>query len=125
MAELAIYLGLFMAAFAAATILPMQSEAALVGLLLTGEYAVRYSWPSQASAMSSARCSTGYSVAAWNVSARGDGFLLANRRWTGRRFGIDAMDDGRCWQVGCRSLVIRSQLPRAFCESRYRHSCYW
>ncbi|ACM30153.1 DedA family protein [Agrobacterium sp. SHOUNA12C] len=40
MAELAIYLGLFMAAFAAATILPMQSEAALVGLLLTGEYAV-------------------------------------------------------------------------------------
>ncbi|NTF90311.1 DedA family protein [Agrobacterium rhizogenes] len=40
MAELAIYLGLFTAAFAAATILPMQSEAALVGLLLTGEYAV-------------------------------------------------------------------------------------
>ncbi|NTG50780.1 DedA family protein [Agrobacterium rhizogenes] len=40
MAEFAIYLGLFMAAFAAATILPMQSEAALVGLLLTGEYAV-------------------------------------------------------------------------------------
>lgn len=39
MAELAVYLGLFIAAFAAATILPMQSEAALVGLLLTGEYA--------------------------------------------------------------------------------------
>lgn len=39
MAELAIYLGLFLAAFAAATILPMQSEAVLVGLLLTEEYA--------------------------------------------------------------------------------------
>jgi membrane protein YqaA with SNARE-associated domain len=34
MIDLAVYLGLFLAAFAAATILPMQSEAALVGLLL-------------------------------------------------------------------------------------------
>lgn len=32
------YLGLFGAALVAATILPMQSEAALVGLLLTGDY---------------------------------------------------------------------------------------
>ncbi|QRM57382.1 YqaA family protein [Sinorhizobium sp. BG8] len=38
MTELATYAGLFVAALAAATILPMQSEAALVGLLLTGEY---------------------------------------------------------------------------------------
>ncbi|MER9595611.1 YqaA family protein [Mesorhizobium sp. M0244] len=37
--ELAIYGGLFLTAFAAATILPMQSEAALAGLLLTGSYA--------------------------------------------------------------------------------------
>lgn len=36
MTDLAIYGGLFLAALAAATILPMQSEAALVGLLLTG-----------------------------------------------------------------------------------------
>ncbi|MFG1466336.1 YqaA family protein [Xanthobacter sp. DSM 24535] len=34
MADLAVYAGLFMAALAAATILPMQSEAVLVGLLL-------------------------------------------------------------------------------------------
>ncbi len=34
MIDLAVYLGLFLAAFVAATILPMQSEAALVGLLL-------------------------------------------------------------------------------------------
>jgi membrane protein YqaA with SNARE-associated domain len=34
MTGLAVYGGLFLAAFAAATILPMQSEAALVGLLL-------------------------------------------------------------------------------------------
>lgn len=36
MAEFAVYAALFLTALAAATILPMQSEAALVGLLLTG-----------------------------------------------------------------------------------------
>ncbi|OCP35750.1 YqaA family protein [Ensifer sp. LC163] len=36
MSELAIYAGLFLVALAAATILPMQSEAALAGLLLSG-----------------------------------------------------------------------------------------
>jgi membrane protein YqaA with SNARE-associated domain len=36
MADLAIYGSLFLAALVAATILPMQSEAALVGLLLAG-----------------------------------------------------------------------------------------
>lgn len=34
MGDLAVYAGLFLTAFVAATILPMQSEAALVGLLL-------------------------------------------------------------------------------------------
>ncbi|MES2488652.1 MAG: YqaA family protein [Pseudomonadota bacterium] len=34
------YLGLFLAAFGAATLLPMQSEAVLVGLLMTERYAV-------------------------------------------------------------------------------------
>ncbi|CAN7504256.1 DedA family protein [Pararhizobium sp. LjRoot255] len=38
MGDLAAYFGLFVAAFAAATILPAQSEAVLVGLLLTGNY---------------------------------------------------------------------------------------
>ncbi|MER9557832.1 YqaA family protein [Mesorhizobium sp. M0323] len=37
--ELAVYGGLFLTAFAAATILPMQSEAALAGLLLTQSHA--------------------------------------------------------------------------------------
>ena len=32
------YLGLFVAAFGAATLLPLQSEAVLVGLLLNGQY---------------------------------------------------------------------------------------
>ena len=36
--ELAVYAGLFLAAFMAATILPMQSEAVLVALLLTESY---------------------------------------------------------------------------------------
>lgn len=38
MSDLAAYAGLFGAAFVAATILPAQSEAVLVGLLLTGAY---------------------------------------------------------------------------------------
>ncbi|WP_028733369.1 YqaA family protein [Rhizobium leguminosarum] len=38
MTDLAAYGGLFLAALAAATILPMQSEAALVGLMLTDRY---------------------------------------------------------------------------------------
>lgn len=38
--EFAAYGGLFLTALGAATILPMQSEAVLVGLLLTGDYPV-------------------------------------------------------------------------------------
>ncbi|SFT69106.1 YqaA family protein [Pseudomonas marincola] len=40
MLELSGYVGLFLAAFGAATLLPMQSEAVLVGLLLTDRYTV-------------------------------------------------------------------------------------
>jgi len=40
MIDLAAYFGLFMAALAAATILPVQSEAVLVGMLLTESYPV-------------------------------------------------------------------------------------
>lgn len=36
--DFSVYSGLFLAAFLAATIVPMQSEAVLVGLLLTGDY---------------------------------------------------------------------------------------
>lgn len=38
MADLGAYFGLFMAAFAAATLVPAQSEAVLVGLLLSGNF---------------------------------------------------------------------------------------
>jgi membrane protein YqaA with SNARE-associated domain len=38
--ELTSYLGLFLAAFGAATLLPMQSEAVLVGMLLSDRYVV-------------------------------------------------------------------------------------
>ncbi len=38
MIDCTVYTGLFMAALLAATIIPMQSEAMLVGLLLTGDY---------------------------------------------------------------------------------------
>jgi len=40
MTDLVVYAGLFLTAFAAATILPMQSEAALVALLLTDAFPV-------------------------------------------------------------------------------------
>lgn len=38
MLDIAAYAGLFVAAFLAATIFPMQSEAILVGLILSGDY---------------------------------------------------------------------------------------
>ena len=38
MADLVVYVGLFLLALVAATLLPAQSEAALVGLLLSGTY---------------------------------------------------------------------------------------
>ncbi len=40
MFELSSYFGLFLAAFGAATLLPMQSEAVLVGMLLSDQYIV-------------------------------------------------------------------------------------
>ena len=40
MIDFSVYTGLFMAALLAATIVPMQSEAVLVGLLLTGDHPV-------------------------------------------------------------------------------------
>ncbi|AYD01200.1 YqaA family protein [Neorhizobium sp. NCHU2750] len=40
MFDLAAYAGLFITAFVAATILPMQSETVFVGLILTGNYSV-------------------------------------------------------------------------------------
>jgi len=40
MFELTSYLGLFLAAFGAATLLPMQSEAVLVGMLLSDRYVI-------------------------------------------------------------------------------------
>jgi len=42
MVACSVYTGLFMAALLAATILPMQSEAVLAGLLLTGDYPVAW-----------------------------------------------------------------------------------
>lgn len=38
LAEFAVYAGLFLLAFGAATILPLQSELVVVGLLLDGSY---------------------------------------------------------------------------------------
>lgn len=42
MADLAAYLGLFLAAFGAATVLPFQSEPVLVGLLASGKFSTTW-----------------------------------------------------------------------------------
>ncbi|MER8941514.1 DedA family protein [Mesorhizobium sp. M0915] len=71
--ELAIYGGLFLTAFAAATILPMQSEAALAGLLLTESYA-----PALLIASASAGNVLG-SIVNWWLGRGADRFR--NRKW--------------------------------------------
>ncbi|WP_431850966.1 YqaA family protein [Allosphingosinicella sp.] len=73
MTDALVYAGLFAAAFLAATILPAQSEALLIGLLLAGE---------QPALLLLATASLGNvlgSVANWLLGRGIEGF--ANRRW--------------------------------------------
>ncbi len=70
---LAACLGLFLTAFFAATLLPMQSEAALVGLLLTDSYAV---WALVAAASLG---NVAGSVVNWIIGRGVERFR--NRRW--------------------------------------------
>jgi len=115
--ELSGYFGLFLAAFGAATLLPMQSEAVLVGLLLTDRYAV---WALLAVA------TTGNvlgSVLNWLLGRSIERYR--HKRWFPVSEGklerlsrlITASVAGHCCSVGCRSLVIHSQSSRVSCEN--------
>jgi membrane protein YqaA with SNARE-associated domain len=94
--DLGIYFGLFTVAFIAATVLPMHSEAVLTGLLVGNSFCRQFSlkWP--ASAMCSARSSTGYSGGALTGFVIADGFPPAGPYSIGLRPGINAMAIGHC-----------------------------
>jgi membrane protein YqaA with SNARE-associated domain len=106
MGDIAAYAGLFVAAFAAATILPMQSEAVLVGLLLAD-----YS-PPLVVAVASVGNVLG-SIVNWLLGRGIERFR--DRRWFRRarprsnapRPGIAATENGRCCSVGFLSSAIR------------------
>ena len=85
------YIGLFMSALVAATILPMQSEAVLVGLLASSAYS-----PVLLIGVATVGNVLG-SVINWYLGR----FLM---RFRGRRTD---MGDGLCWAVGCPWSVIR------------------
>ncbi len=102
MFDLAAYIGLFVAALAAATILPMQSEAVLVGMLLTETYSTF---------MLVAVASLGNvlgSLANWGLGRWIERFR--NRRWF--PVGNDAMERAQGWyrRYGRWSLLA-SWLP--------------
>lgn len=107
MFELSGYLGLFLAAFGAATLLPMQSEAVLAGLLLTERYAA---W--ELVALASLGNVLG-SLVNWLLGRYVEHFR--HKRWfpvnerqlAGRKPAITATAAGPCCSVGCRSSAIR------------------
>lgn len=101
------YLGLFLAAFGAATLLPLQSEALLVGLLLSGKY-----WLWALLAVATLGNVLGSLVNWW----LGRGIeRFRDRRWfpvspdTWKKPGCttSVMAIGRCCSVGCRLLATR------------------
>lgn len=99
-AELAVHAGLFLAAFLAATILPAQSEALLVGLLLSGHS------PVSLVAVASAGNILG-SVLNWLL---GRGIAGASSRWAPQRGAM--LERAQHWyrRYGKWSLLL-SWLP--------------
>jgi membrane protein YqaA with SNARE-associated domain len=125
MGELAVYFGLFLTALAAATILPMQSEAVLVGLLLYEDYPA-----SLLIAVASVGNILG-SVMNWLLGRGVERFR--DRRWF--PVGPSALDRAQRWyrRYGkwsllaswCRSSVIRSPWSPACFGNLSRHFCCW
>lgn len=101
------YIGLFLAAFGAATLLPLQSEALLVGLLLSDRYG-----PWLLLAVATLGNVLG-SLVNWWLGTRLEQFKgrrwfpISPPTWTRPVCITDAMDVGRCCSVGYRSLATR------------------
>ena len=89
------YIGLFSSALVAATILPMQSEAVLVGLLVAAAH------PVSILILVATAVDTCF---AFKTSA---GFQVRSTSLSARRAGTGAMAGGPFWAVGFLSLVIR------------------
>lgn len=96
MSTLAACLGLFLTAFFAATLLPMQSEAALIGLLLANSFAA-WALVAAASLGNVAGSVVNWIIgAASSVSVTGAGSRCRKPVSSGRGVGIAAMGNGRC-----------------------------
>lgn len=98
MGDFVAYTGLFTAAFVAATILPAQSEAVLVGLLLTGSYS-----PELLVAIASVGNVLG-SVVNWGLGRGIENFR--DRRWF--PVGPTALERAKAWyhRYGKWSLLL-------------------
>lgn len=116
--DLAAYLGLFSAAFLAATLLPAQSEAVLAMMILADRYplATLIGVASFGNVLGS--------VVNWMLGrgiehiATVDGSRFRRKSSTRLRAGIGAMENGPCWQAGFRSSAIRSPSSRVCCGFR-------
>ena len=96
LSTLAACLGLFLTAFCAATLLPMQSEAALIGLLLADSFAA-WALVAAASLGNVAGSVVNWIIgAASSVSVTGAGSRCRKPVSSGRGVGIAAMGNGRC-----------------------------
>ncbi len=96
LSTLAACLGLFLTAFFAATLLPMQSEAALIGLLLADSFAA-WALVAAASLGNVAGSVVNWIIgAASSVSVTGAGSWCRKPVSSGRGVGIAAMGNGRC-----------------------------
>ena len=96
------YAALFLSAFMAASILPMQSEAVLVGLLVAGQKPVPICSLSPHWAMFWGRWSTGFWDGHFDDLKGARGFRLNKCKFSARSDGNCATDAGLCSVVGCR-----------------------
>ena len=108
------YGALFLSALMAASFLPMQSEAVLVGLLVaeTGTCCLSAQL-SPHWAMFWGRWSTGFWDGHFGGLKGALGFRLHKRKCSARSDGTCATGAGLCWEAGCRLSAIRLQWLRA------------
>ena len=96
------YGALFLSALMAASFLPMQSEAVLIGLLVARQKSVA------SLIVIATLCNVLGAVVNWVLGralrrfAGVLGFQLHKSKCSVRRDGICAMGDGLCWEAGCR-----------------------